>query len=310
MGFLSGLSGVLGGGSQQSGKGSSQSGFSLLPPEIQDAYKSFGTKVGAQINNPNLTNMYTPLAQTAGETKAYDAINQGFAPNQQTLNSDIAMQMNPYDSSVIDTINRQGQGQYSVLKQALGEAGQMGSNRQNLGANDIDLSRLQQIGTFKQGQFNNALQNSLTTLPGLRQQDAQAQLGAGANQRQLAGQTAQAPVAALQQIGAALGILPNNGGANSTNSSSGSSSQNGTFGNLLGLAGGLFSDIRLKEDIIPIGEENGHAIYEFKYKGKPERYIGVMAQEVQKTNPEAVIKIDGYLAVNYDTIGVQFREAE
>lgn len=70
----------------------------------------------------------------------------------------------------------------------------------------------------------------------------------------------------------------------------------------------LFSDIRLKEDIKLVGKENGINIYEFKYKNKPERYRGVMAQEVQEIMPEAVIEKDGFLAVDYDKIGIEFKE--
>jgi hypothetical protein len=74
----------------------------------------------------------------------------------------------------------------------------------------------------------------------------------------------------------------------------------------------LFSDERLKTNIEPVGVENGHNVYEFQYAHDPEnkKYIGVIAQEVLKTNPEAVVEIDGYLAVNYDKIGVKFREAD
>ena len=44
--------------------------------------------------------------------------------------------------------------------------------------------------------------------------------------------------------------------------------------------------------------------------GNNKRYIGVMAQEVQKSHPEAVVQMkNGYLVVNYDLIGVKFREA-
>jgi hypothetical protein len=90
----------------------------------------------------------------------------------------------------------------------------------------------------------------------------------------------------------------------------------GLGGSLLGAAGNaggfasLFamSDKNLKESIVPVGKENGHHIYEFNYIGKPERYIGVMAQEVQETHPEAVHEVDGYLAVNYDAIGVKMRQ--
>lgn len=71
----------------------------------------------------------------------------------------------------------------------------------------------------------------------------------------------------------------------------------------------LFSDIRLKQDIKEIGEENGHKMYEFAYHWEPEkRYIGVMAQDVLQTHPEAVAVCDGFLCVNYDAIGVKMRE--
>ncbi len=168
MSFFSGLTSLLGGGSSGGSTSSSTGGgFSQLPPQIRGAYTDYATQIQGLLKGGNLTNMYTPLQQTPGETKAYGAINQGFAPTQQSLNSDIAMQQNPYDQYVIDEINRQAGGDYSVLKQALNEAGQFGSNRQNLGANDIDLSRLNQIGTFKQNNYNTALNNALTTLPGL-----------------------------------------------------------------------------------------------------------------------------------------------
>lgn len=68
-----------------------------------------------------------------------------------------------------------------------------------------------------------------------------------------------------------------------------------------------YSDIRSKENIKPIGVmNNGLTVYEFEYK--PEfkeraghgKHIGVMAQEVEKVLPHAVITLDdGYKMVNY-----------
>lgn len=92
------------------------------------------------------------------------------------------------------------------------------------------------------------------------------------------------------------------------------------FNTLLGTAGQLgsayiMSDIRLKEDIIPIGQENGHNIYTFRYsedvrKGIDNPLIGVMAQEVLETHPDAVqIMPNGFYGVNYDAIGVKPRSA-
>lgn len=211
------LGGSSGGGSQ-----SSQQGFRDLPPEIQNAFKDLAVQAQGYLpgNNASTTSMFTPLAQTAGETQAYNAINQGFTPTAQSLQSDIAMQQNPYDKYVIDEINRQSTGQNSALQKSLNTAGQFGSNRSFLGANDIDLSRINQIGTFKQQGYNTALNNAMTTLPQARAADAQAQLAAGGAQRTLAGQTAQAPINALASISSILGVLPTNSGQSSGSSRS------------------------------------------------------------------------------------------
>lgn len=86
----------------------------------------------------------------------------------------------------------------------------------------------------------------------------------------------------------------------------------GTVGQGVGIAASLaslFSDRNLKENIKPVGKENGHNIYEFNYKGSPDKFTGVMAQEVRETHPEAVGERDGYLTVNYDAIGVKMRKA-
>lgn len=221
---------ALFGGSDQSSSSqqTSQGGFRDLPPEIQDVFKQLATNAQQYIG-PAGTQAYTPLPQTASETAGLNTISQGFAPTQQSIQSNIAMQSNPYDQSVIDEINRQAQGQNSVLQQSLNSAGQFGSNRGILGANDIDLSRLNQIGQFKQGQFNTSLNNALTTIPSLQAQSAQGQISAGGYQRQLAGQTSAAPITALQQIAQALGVLPTQSSQGQQSSSSSGSSNNGIF---------------------------------------------------------------------------------
>jgi hypothetical protein len=69
----------------------------------------------------------------------------------------------------------------------------------------------------------------------------------------------------------------------------------------------LFSDARLKENVVLLGKENGHNVYEFNYIGRPERWIGVLAQEVRMKNPQAVIKTSEGLKVDYNAIGVRMR---
>lgn len=55
------------------------------------------------------------------------------------------------------------------------------------------------------------------------------------------------------------------------------------MGGILGLC-----DVRAKENIVPVGEKNGYPLYVFNYKGDPQRYCGVLAQEVLRLKPEAV----------------------
>jgi hypothetical protein len=54
--------------------------------------------------------------------------------------------------------------------------------------------------------------------------------------------------------------------------------------------------------------DNGLQLYRFRYKGDDRTaYVGVMAQDVEKIDPGAVLRDrDGYLKVNYDRIGVRF----
>ena len=69
--------------------------------------------------------------------------------------------------------------------------------------------------------------------------------------------------------------------------------------------GSMWSDVRLKENIKRTGKSpSGIPIYEFNYIGGKNRYSGVIAQDLLKTNP-SVVTVDeksGYYKVNYDKI--------
>jgi len=77
-----------------------------------------------------------------------------------------------------------------------------------------------------------------------------------------------------------------------------------------GVTDGGPSDIRLKEDIQRVGTTvHGLALYQFRYRGRTELYEGVMAQDVLKVMPDAVVGgTDGYLRVNYALLGAPFRQ--
>jgi hypothetical protein len=58
-------------------------------------------------------------------------------------------------------------------------------------------------------------------------------------------------------------------------------------------------DMRLKTDIQKVGKlNNGLPLYLFRYKGDDKLHINVMAQDVEKVIPEAVIEIDNIKFVN------------
>jgi len=71
------------------------------------------------------------------------------------------------------------------------------------------------------------------------------------------------------------------------------------------------SDIRLKENYNVIGKSpSGIPIYEYSYIGKPERYVGAMAQDLIKLGrADAVTEMaNGYYSVNYNLIDVEYKE--
>jgi hypothetical protein len=74
------------------------------------------------------------------------------------------------------------------------------------------------------------------------------------------------------------------------------------LGGLFGLGSSLImSDKRTKENIRKVGEVEGNPVYSYSYKHDPEhrKHIGVMAQEAEKKNPDAVETIGGIKHVNY-----------
>lgn len=229
---------TLFGGSSGSQSSSSTQGYSALPAALKAAFDPIGEAVGQYTNpnNPGVTAAFTPTPLSDAENNAITNINAGFSPTADSIKSDMALQMNPYNDSVISEINRQGDGQFSVMKQALANSGQSGSNREILGANDVDLSRQNLIGSFLGNQFNTSMNNALTTLPQGRASDATNQLNVGDMIRKLAMQTAQAPVTALQ-AGTGM-IAPFTAGGTQVSSGS-QSSQGGIIPALTGWANAL-----------------------------------------------------------------------
>ena len=83
----------------------------------------------------------------------------------------------------------------------------------------------------------------------------------------------------------------------------------GGGGGFRGGGGGRRSDLALKHDVVLLGYlDNGLGYYRFSYLGSTKAYVGVIAQEVEAVQPEAVTRgRDGYLRVYYDKLGIKFR---
>lgn len=85
----------------------------------------------------------------------------------------------------------------------------------------------------------------------------------------------------------------------------------------IGANGGpnIQSDMRLKKDIIRVGTTvYGLPLYDFqyiKYVNQPGLFEGVMAQDVLKVMPAAVITgADGFYRVNYTMLGIEMKRLQ
>lgn len=155
-----------------------------------------------------------------------------------------------------------------------------------------------------QNQFNaNQQQGTQASGDALNAQNtgANAALQAEAQRRNI-------PVQALGLL-AQIGIPIAGLGGQSTGTSTGTNTMSGAqqfqtiasgIGNLMPKVNFNVSDRRAKEDIAQVGTLfDGTPVYRFRYIGQPAFHIGLMAQDIEKTMPEAVGQIGPYKAVDY-----------
>lgn len=135
-------------------------------------------------------------------------------------------------------------------------------------------------------------------------------MGSGLWSQELQNQMAAAQRAqqGAQVFGSLVPLSGNNttGASTGTQATTGSPSPFSTIANVAGLGltaygAGLFSDERVKENIVPIGETyDGQPIYKYNYKDSPQTTIGLLAQDVEGRVPEAVGSVAGIKTVDYD----------
>lgn len=111
-------------------------------------------------------------------------------------------------------------------------------------------------------------------------------------------------------IGIGAGALGAGGGALGLGSLGGlGATGSHSLSGLAGMMGSAVSDRSAKENIIPDGVENGHKMYVFNYKNDKKKYRGVMAQDIEKTHPDAISRTDdGLMMVDYSKLSVNMTE--
>ena len=173
-------------------------------------------------------------------------------------------------------------------------------------APQIDLQARQQQAGLLGGLQGQQMQN-LGLLGGIgQQQQGLQQQGLGAARNQFDRALGYGP----QQIGLLSTGMGNPLTGQTTNKDTGTGDILGTAAQLAGMYFLGTSDERLKENIKPIGKsKNGHNLYTWDWNDKAKELgvntptMGVIAQEVMKYMPEAVVKdVDGYYMVNYGVL--------
>lgn len=151
---------------------------------------------------------------------------------------------------------------------------------------------------------NNARDASLNERSTLRMaplNELRGLMGMGTVQAPTFGQVATPQMAAPDLMGATYNSY--NGQLQAANAAAANSAS--MFNGIMGLAGSiggaaLMSDRRVKRDIRRIGTaDNGLPLYSYSYIWGGPVQVGVMAQDVEKINPAAVVDVGGIKAVDY-----------
>lgn len=240
----------------------------------------------------------------------------GAAQNEsmKTLGGDYLAQGNPYLSGVADNL-------WAQVRPRVDSAfsrGGLGSPGEQYAMTDAFTNALAPYGFNSYEAERGRMMGAMSGAPGLANADytdAQQLLGVGAQREDLQGRIIQdslnrynfGQAEPRNSLNWYAGLLQNPGGGTSTSTTTGQQPGGNTALGLLGA--GLsaapylamaFSDRRIKTDIKKVGMlDNDLPVYAYRYKAGGPMHIGLMAQDVEKVNPDAVAEIDGIKAVNY-----------
>ena len=250
------------------------------------------------VNKLNAQPGYTPAAFNFQADPGYAF---SLAEGNKQMNATAAAKGGLISGNALTAGQQYGQGLGSTYYQQAYN-NYLSNNAQNLQAYNTNTANTQYLANLGQNSANNtgnAIGNfgnaAASNIIGAGNANAAGQVGSANAYTSAVGQGIGA-----YQTNALLSSLRNN----NTSAYNGTSTYDGSVG--------AFSDIRTKENIELVGYlSSGLPVYDYDYK--PEfkdhelaghgRFRGVMAQDVQKVIPEAIITMpDGYMAVNYNLI--------
>lgn len=272
-----------------------QSGYGALPADLQQHFIDLAEQ-GSEVVG-DASQYFAPMGLTSEEQMAQMMMDPA------NIGASISQYLNPFSDIITQDINKAYGDEYSALKQQADEAGAFGGSRYRGGQSDLERSRLDAIARAQSDQYNQAYNQ--------HQQGISDLLGFGGLERGIdLGQSMALPNALGFQGGL---INPLLGSSTATGAVDNPWSME-SMANLASGVGGAIaaSDFRVKKNIKKVGKKNGFNIYVFEYIESLKElfgygtYKGVMAQDILKSNPEAVTVMDnGYYGVFYDKLGLE-----
>lgn len=265
-----------------------------------------------QALSPYLSSSYLNPMTTPGFGAAMQGLNQGITNQVNDQFAAAGRDLSPGNTQALATGLSQGEGQLIANQYNTNVGNQQSAANSLYGAGSNTAS-----GLTAQQQAQQAAQmgglTAASAIPGLAVAPGSAQLGVATQQAQqpytnlgwlsqlalplgamgsqsqgtsnTSGTSTASPLQDLQSLMSSIG-------STSSNAATGASSASGLMA--------LLSDERAKENIAEVGElKDGQSVYSYNYKGDSRPQIGLIAQEVERLRPDAVVEIGGLKHVDY-----------
>ena len=259
----------------------------------------------------------TQQNNTSGAQQGTSSTAANLGPQQQQLLNQLtqkysaltAPSLSGYAAQQTQGINKNSDIQSQAVNNIMASRGLATSPVSGTAQAGIEQGRVGQINQMQAGlpvlqnQLNTqnlgAASSFLQSTPGLLGTTATNQ-GSTVGQQSQAGQTTGQTI----QGQTSTGTQATTGTNNSTTAGTSSTQQQGSAaGGIAGLLAGLFSDIRLKEEVKPIAKAVDKLMAlrpsTWKWKGTQFEDQGVLAQDVARVLPELIDEEKGFLKVNY-----------